>query len=341
MFFHFLFLSLTFASSAPPPPLTFSAGISEGRLNSSRQVVLSHACKSGVCFLSYWWFTGDPQTGLAIVRISVDGGANVSDLIFSPAKAVGMGPFFNLSAADPSPWANKWFGMLGRDSWHSTIRVPFSSSLVMTVESGPGQPDAMLFAQARGVEAGFVEPKSMGAGLAGVIEGFTLPSSARLQLQVRENVRYAALDYMTLANVSAGLRGALFMTTLWWAAESGNTIEGCVRSFSPPGAAFNESLLLSTGWEDYYASSWGMIAGAWTEDISGTTLWASPMDRRVCAYRVHDRDPLLFNNGLRLVLRNGETFDADGRKCRLETGGTPVGAPGNTTLSVYAWFYTW
>lgn len=333
--------------AASAAALTFSAGISEGRLNASRQEVLAHSCESGACFLSYWWFTGDPQIGLAVVRVTVDGGANVSDLVFSPAKAAGAGPLFNLTSSnpgdpgDPAPWANKWFGILGRNCWHSTMRIPFSSSLVMTVESGPGQPDAMLFAQARGIEAGFVEPKSMGGGLAGVIEGFTLPSTARLQLQVREDILYAPFAYMTLANIPAGTRGAFFMTTLWWAAQSGNTIEGCVRSFSPPEAPYNASVLLSTGWEDYYASSWGMIAGPWTEDISGTTLWTSPTDLKVCAYRVHDRDPLLFDDGLRLVLRNGETFDAEGRKCRLESGGSPVGAPGNATLSVYAWYYLW
>ena len=54
---------------------------------------------------------------------------------------------------------------------------------------------------------------------------------------------------------------------------------------------------------------------------------------------MHTTDPLLFSDGLRLVLRNGETKNDQGVKCLLETGGDPVGTPANTTLSVYTWWY--
>jgi hypothetical protein len=55
---------------------------------------------------------------------------------------------------------------------------------------------AMLFIQARGVSG------LSAAGLTDVIPGFTLPPTARLQLQARVNVTYQPLDYMTMADVS-------------------------------------------------------------------------------------------------------------------------------------------
>jgi hypothetical protein len=57
-------------------------------------------------------------------------------------------------------------------------------------------------------------------------------------------------------------------------------------------------------------------------------------------YRFHTQDPLFFHDGVRLVLRNGDAIGPRG-KCTLETGGTPVGTPGVTNLSVYAWVYVW
>jgi hypothetical protein len=79
-------------------------------------------------------------------------------------------------------------------------------------------------------------------------------------------------------------RQAVFMTSLWWHTTSGNTIEGCVRAHTPHDAPFGESMLLSTGWEDYYISSWGMIQGPWQGELSGTTAWSSPQNRDVSAY---------------------------------------------------------
>ena len=148
--------------------------------------------------------------------------------------------------------------------------------------------------------------------------------------------------YMTLAEVppGPGSNGAVFATSMQWHSTSSSTIEGCVRMHSPHNTTFAESMLLSTGWEDYYISSWGMIQGAWQGELSGTTQWSSPANRDVSAYRFHTQDPLFFQGGLRLILRNGDAIGPNG-KCTLETGGGAVGVPGVTDLSVYAWVYVW
>ena len=325
---HFLFL--LFVPYASVVALrTISAGISESRLNATEQVLISHALvpPAASAALTYLWATGDPSVATCTFRLYVDGSA--APLVFEIAKAAGVGI---LPSGDVAPWHSDWFGSLGRDSWFLTIRVPFERSLVVTFQQAAGAPDATFFAQARIVE---------GLILDGIIAGAVLPPSARLQVQVREGDVYAPLDYMTLADVPAGTSGALLGTSLWWASESANTIEGCVRAYTPRAAPYNASMLMSTGWEDYYASSWGMIAGPFTGPWSGTTFWSSPGNLAVSAYRLHTADPLFFSDGLRLVLRNGETRDAAGIKCRQETGGAPVGTPGQTNLSVIAWVYVW
>ena len=310
---------------------TISAGISETRLTSVEQVLLNHSLTPPAmsAALTYLWATGEPAVATCVFRLYVDGGAPIE---FEIAKFSGTG--FQ-PAGDAAPWQSEFFGSLGRDSWFSTIRVPYEHSLVVTYQQAPGAPSAMFFAQARAVE---------GLTLDGIIAGVVLPPSARLQVQVREAVAYSPLDYMTLIDLPPGASGALLGTTLWWNTESPNTIEGCVRAFIPQGASFNDSMLLATGWEDYYASSWGMVAGPWQGPWSGRTYYnesAAHRNLQVSAYRLHTADPLFFSDGLRLVLRNGETRDAEGIKCRQETGGSPVGMPGATNLSVVAWAYIW
>jgi hypothetical protein len=311
---------------------TFSAGVSESVLNTSEQILLNHTLSAGeiVGALTYFWITGDPSVAYATIRVYVDGEKNAS-LVYAPAAASGVGLLNDTHAgSDVPPWGISLIGSLGRSSYYNTIRVPFQQSVAVTFQAGLGQPSgAMVFIQVRGVD---------GIALTDVIPGIVLPPTARLRLATSLGVQYAPLAYMTLADVPAPASGALLMTTLWWDSESSNTIEGCVRAFTPAASPF-PGILLSTGFEDYYASAWGFVAGAFTAPFSGVTYWTSPGNLRVGAYRIHTADPLLFSDGLRLVLRNGETRDAQGLKCLLEVGGTPVGSPGNTTLSVYAWWY--
>jgi len=259
-------------------------------------------------------------------------GEETPSLRFEPAKLVGIG-YLNTthSGKDLPPWGTKWIGQLGRNAYFTTIRVPFTSSLAITFQEGVGGTCA-VWIQARAVE---------GLVLDHIIPGVTLPPTARLHLQVREDITYPALDYMVVADVPKGVNGAFFFSSIWWNSLSPNTIEGCWRAYTPRDAPFNASLQLSTGWEDYYAASWGFTAGPYQTDMSGETFWTVPANLQVSTYRFHDLDPLFFTDGLLLVQRNGETSDEFSVKCRLESGGKPWGRPDNTTFSAYGWYYTW
>jgi len=58
------------------------------------------------------------------------------------------------------------------------------------------------------------------------------------------------------------------------------------------------------------------------------------------AYRFHEMDPLPFQNGFRLVWRNGDVLDPAGQKCYAQTGYV-VGSPTVSRVTSYAWVYVW
>ena len=324
-----LLLFLSYCGSAVAL-CTYSAGIADSRVNATEQTLLNVSSATPGT-LTYFWITGEDCVSTTVIRVYVDGEVAPS-LTFEAHKMVGIG-YLNKTHAgrDLPPWGSKWVASLGRNAYSTTMRVPYLTALRLTFQAGVGGSCA-VWIQARAAE---------GLLLDHIIPGVTLPPSARLRLQVRENVSYTALEYMVVADVPKGASGAFFFSTMWWTALSPNTIEGCWRAFTPRDAPFNQSLQLSTGWEDYYASSWGFTAGAFQTDLAGETYWTVPANLQVSAYRFHDVDPLFFEDGLLLVLRNGETTDEEGIKCRLESGGKPFGSPSNTTFSSYAWYYTW
>lgn len=83
-------------------------------------------------------------------------------------------------------------------------------------------------------------------------------------------------------------------------------------------------------------------------------------------YRFHDMDPIIFNNGFKMIWRNGDILffihcsslhhiilkvfgfdqfihmlDAAGIKCLIETGGSIAGSPTASQVQTYAWVYSW
>jgi hypothetical protein len=106
------------------------------------------------------------------------------------------------------------------------------------------------------------------------IGGITVPSTARLNLQVTNNT-YAPLAYIPIINVKSG-NGLFFMHTLSFAAGNLNTLEGttliipnagsactasrwlrflagCYHAYTPYNTSY-PGLLMSTGTEDYFDS---------------------------------------------------------------------------------------
>ena len=60
------------------------------------------------------------------------------------------------------------------------------------------------------------------------------------------------------------------------------------------------------------------------------------------AYRIHEMDPLVFHDGVKMRWRNGDVTDTStGLKCTLEQGGKVVGSPTASNVTTLSWVYVW
>lgn len=140
------------------------------------------------------------------------------------------------------------------------------------------------------------------------------------------------------------------MSALFVGAEQTNLnfMEGCFHLYPEAGSTWNDSLLLSTGMEDYYDSAFYFNAGTFHGENAGCTHLSkdgsddSGFAASWSGYRFHERDPIVFSNGFRVQWRNGDVTDtATGLKCTLEAGGKTIGDPGVVNASSLSWVYSW
>ena len=104
--------------------------------------------------------------------------------------------------------------------------------------------------------------------------GVTVPQTARLNQFVVSGT-YQPLDWVTMANVSAGTSGALFMHSLSVQSGNLNFLEACYHMYTA-GQEF-PGTLLSTGTEDYYDSAWwvGALVGQRRVCVWWTVWWVA------------------------------------------------------------------
>ena len=214
----------------------FGTAIAGGYLNQTEQTVFEHSVSASATHgvLTHWWLTAHDRDGIstythyAMLRIYIDGEANAS-LAFTPSLAIGVG------FGDPAgPWATSLFGRgSAAGAWFSNLRVPFTSSIRITLQQAIGRPDYRnsrdclwdlrcagqmtsemfvrtgLFFICRGAE-------NLGIEIGGV--PVPLPGS-RLRLQTREQ-RLAPLEFLTVASLPRGSKGLVLMHTLAFSANS-------------------------------------------------------------------------------------------------------------------------
>eukprot|EP01064_Diplonema_japonicum_P020459 TRINITY_DN2991_c1_g2_i1.p1 TRINITY_DN2991_c1_g2~~TRINITY_DN2991_c1_g2_i1.p1 ORF type:complete len:432 (+),score=92.86 TRINITY_DN2991_c1_g2_i1:74-1369(+) len=261
------------------------------------------------------------------IRIYIDGEATPS-IDMSPLMAAGVG--FNDSHA---PWGTKWMGLGAGNggngqAWFNNFRIPFTKSIRVTLHHQSGAPFGGFYFIVRGARDMPIQ-----------VGGYTLPKTAKLLLQKFEG-ELQPLEWLAVTDVKSG-SGIHFASTIAVASNDLNFLEGCYHSFSP----YNESfpgVLLSTGTEDYFDSGWYFNAGTFRFPVSGNTHLVSGNGKVTwSAYRMHDQDPLFFNDGLRVLWRNGDVLDPTMKtKCYTQKGIT-VGNPTVSTVVSYAWVYVW
>lgn len=296
---------------------------------------ISPSSNSGT--ITFFWITGDPigegpasGVDVALWRFYIDNETTASVGPLSTAQAALVGD------ADPSaPWNNEYFGKNSRfGGWHFNLLVPFARSVRVTLQMPPAFPRQRAFAMVRGVE-----------DLPLTVGGVSLPPHARLTAHVANSVALPVLAFHELLNIASGA-GLLLATMIDISSldhGSLNSLEGCWHAYMPPSAPY-PGLLLGTGAEDYPESAYYFNAGPYRGPTSGLTIMrpgSGSTPSRISFYKIHYRDPILFDSGLRFEWRNGDVTDpATGEKCITLSGAT-IGSPGISNVSTLVYAYTW
>jgi hypothetical protein len=288
----------------------------ENVLNSTEEAVL-YEYKGKGC-LTHFWFGGNSK-GIENTRIRyyVDGEKEAS---INMNLYMGHGVGFNDNHA---PWATKFMGKIGkRNGFFNNYQIPFGKSIRVTVQRSDEiiKPERIWWI-IRGVKNGRAR-----------LGGITLPETARLKLHRLEDKTIPPLEEFNLCDVKG--RGAVFQIAIAAQGLSGeylSYLEACMRAYL--GGA-KEAVMLSSGLEDYFLGTYYFDTGKYHADMAGLTHF-DPKNLSFSAYRIHDQDPLFFNNGLRLTCRNGET--EHGRP----KGRVAYKDPPPTRYTTYAWVYEW
>eukprot|EP00038_Savillea_parva_P021744 m.35942 g.35942 ORF g.35942 m.35942 type:complete len:537 (+) comp5344_c0_seq1:199-1809(+) len=260
----------------------------------------------------------------------------------------------------PVPWGTEWLGRTSdMDGYFWNIQMPFYKSIKVTgmVPQGLKSPFT-AYTIVRGQE-----------NVPIVVGGRTLPDKAVLKTYSLTNIAVPSLGFIPVVNTSSG-SGVVFGHTI---AIQGNPsftfLEGCWHlipnvsgtGYLPNGlgiAAGFPGVLLSTGMEDYYDSSFYFHAGMFQLPVSGVTHMCAgggraqaphaacagtptPTQSQWSAYRLHFRDPLWFAGGAQLLARNGDVAGPTPYGSAKCMNMNMEGGPGPSSVSSLAWVYEW
>jgi len=261
------------------------------------------------------WFGGNfKSVENTRIRYYVDGATTPS---IDMALFMGHGIGFNDQQA---PWATRHIGKIGKNNGiYNNYRIPFHKHIRVTAQLAEGaDPDPQIWWIIRGLENGRV---SLG--------GIALPQTAHLKLICREGYKAEPLEEFNLCDVKGP--GALYQVAI---AAEGSTfayLEACMRAYT---GGNQRPVMLSSGLEDYFLGTYYFDSGSYHADIAGLTHLDKERSR-FSAYRFHDDDPFIFQDGLRLTCRCGETEHGqpDEKEGYL--------SPAETSFTTYTWIYQW
>jgi hypothetical protein len=270
--------------------------------------------RSGAGTLTHMWFGGSwTGWGDTRIRVYVDG-EEQPGIDFELFMGHGIG--WNDEAA---PWGTNRVGKTGHPSGiYNTYKIPFGKGVKVTAELAPEvrQPQTFWWI-VRGVTN---YPLHVGE--------IALPPTARLRLHRKINVPLKPLEEIEVLNTNRS--GLLYCVAFAAKSANFNYLEACLRAY-PDGR--QEPIFLSSGTEDYFLGTYYFNAGPYHLPVAGLTHLDADQPGsqfRFSAYRFHDDDPIPFQDGLRLVWRNGE-----------ELRGHRFGDPKPSTLTSYVWTYEW
>ena len=199
----------------------------------------------------------------------------------TPTSGYGGGPIVPGTGDGPA-WGVGAFGHTAKNGGvYSTMRIPFGKSLRATLYS---KSRGTFWFIIRGLESYPV-----------VLGDLILPTAARLRLHRFENMTQTN-ELVTLADIGKGTAGAVLQ--LMFDASNPKSygyLEACMRALVD-GAT--EPIFLSSGAEDYFLSAYYFNEGEFKTPNSGLTYYDGK--GTLSAYKTHFKDPVLFNDGLKV-----------------------------------------
>jgi hypothetical protein len=221
-----------------------------------------------------------------------------------------------------APWGTERMGNIGGNSGiYNTYKVPFGTRIRITAELAPeADENPMFWWIIRGTE-----------NLPVSFSGIQLPDKARLKLHKLEGYTAQPLEEFSLCEV--GGAGMLYQVTMQAKGlrKSGHWndlsyMEACVRAYTGPE---RQLLYLSSGLEDYFLGTYYFNRGRYNNMLAGLTH-INKEENEFSAYRLHEDDPVFFQDGFKLTNRCGEKM-----------GDKVFHDPPETVYTTYTWIYQW
>jgi hypothetical protein len=220
-----------------------------------------------------------------------------------------------------SPPGNSQMGQYG--GIYNNYHIPFGNGIRVTVVAMNPPSSPTLWWIISGT-----------SNLPCVVAGYTLPSTARLNLYRNEWLMAQPLQEFNLANIGSG-HGMVYQVTV--AAQGSNYagnanfnyMEGEFRAYLN---GSTNAMPISSGTEDFFLGAGYFHQNQLYdgEPAGLTSLNPTAGNNSFSAYRLFTQDPLFFQNGLRLTLRCGEQIN-----------GQTIANPQPTAYATYTWVYQW
>ena len=267
--------------------------------------------------ITHMWFGGSFKGYEdTIIRIYIDG-EEVPSIDMELFLGHGIG--FNDKHA---PWGTERIGKTGDPSGvYNTYKIPFGTEIKITGQLAPYADEGKFFWWIiRGTENLPIE-----------ISGVQLPDDAQLKLFKLEDYEAEPLEEFDLCDLNGA--GMLYMVTMEAAGlrdtdhwKDLSYMESCMRAYF--GRAV-EPVFLSSGLEDYFLGTYYFNKGRYENMLGGLTHLDKDKNE-FSGYRLHEDDPVFFQDGMRLTNRCGEKI-----------GDKVFHDPPKTRYTTYTWVYLW
>lgn len=300
---------------------TFSSVIKGGILYPARgpQDILCYDLNATGVVQHVWWTMGSGMSQHMTLAFYIDNEAEPS-IEFTPG--VGLG-----SAApedDTSPWGTSLQGRTGNaqgQGLFNTRRIPFTERLRVVAKFA--LPEDVKDIQSyffiiRGLQS--LNPDTWPGPVVG---GLQLPRSTKLKLYTTTAESLPLLEYLNIAATPAGKGGLLYEVYIHANSTQFLFMEACFRAYLD-GAEL--PTYLSSGTEDYFNSANYFNAGEFRLPNAGLT-YKNEEDFTMSAYRNHERDPVVFQDGLDLVWRNSDELPTPSDALLIQNGEAPRDIP--------------